>query len=60
MDIYEFRIRGMGKARVFGVIDDYSRWVPALRIYKRKTAANAIDALSFALSTGRSPEALIC
>lgn len=58
MDIYEFRIRGVGKVRVFGIIDDHSRWAPALRIYKRKTAANAIDTLSHALATGRKPVAL--
>lgn len=58
MDIYEFRIRGVGKVRVFGVIDDHSRWVPALRIYKRKTAANAVDALSHALAIDRKPNAL--
>jgi transposase InsO family protein len=58
MDIYEFRIRGIGKVRVFGIIDDHSRWVSVLRIYKRKTAANAIDSLSFALATGRKPKAL--
>jgi len=58
MDIYEFRIHGVGKVRVFGIINDHPRFVPALRICKRMTAANAIDALSFALSTGRKPEAL--
>jgi len=58
MDIYEFRIRGVGKVRVFGIIDDHSRFVPALRIYKRKTAANAIDTLAHALKTGRKPRAI--
>jgi len=58
MDIYEFRIRGTGKVRVFGIIDDHSRFVPALRIYKRKTAANAIDTLAHGLKTGRKPGAL--
>jgi transposase len=58
MDIYEFRIRGVGKVRVFGIIDDHSRFVPALRIYKRKTAANAVDTLAHALATGRKPKAL--
>ncbi|GBE17448.1 integrase core domain protein [archaeon BMS3Abin16] len=58
MDIYEFRIRGVGKVRVFGMIDDHSRFVPALRIYKRKTAANAIETLANALGTGRKPRAI--
>jgi len=58
MDIHEFRIRGVGRVKIFGIIDDHSRWVPAVRIYKRKTAANAVDTLKSALINGRKPEQL--
>lgn len=55
MDIYEFRIAEIGKVRLFNIEDDHSRYVCASTIFRRKTAANAVQTLKNALSNGRTP-----
>lgn len=55
MDIYEFRIAKIGRVKVFNIEDDHSRYVCASNIFRRKTAANAVQTLRIALSNGRVP-----
>ncbi|MDI6916780.1 MAG: DDE-type integrase/transposase/recombinase [Thermoplasmatales archaeon] len=56
MDIYEFRIKDVGKVRIFNIEDDHSRYVCASKVFKRKTALNAVKTLETALSKyGRKP-----
>jgi transposase InsO family protein len=55
MDIYEFRVAGVGKCYIFSIVDDHSRYVCCLRIFARKTLANAIRSLNGALAGGRLP-----
>jgi len=55
MDIYEFRIKGVGKVRIFNIEDDHSRYVCASKVFKRKTAQNAVKTLEAALSNDRKP-----
>jgi transposase InsO family protein len=58
MDIYEFRIAGIGKCYIFSIVDDHSRYICCLRIFAKKTLANAIRALNSALAKGRIPDSV--
>jgi len=58
MDIYEFRIAGIGKCYIFSIVDDHSRFICCLRIFPKKTQANAIRSLNMALAKGRIPASI--
>ena len=52
---FQFRIRGVGKVYVTGFIDDCSRYRVNSKVYLRKDAASAVNALRWALRAGRIP-----
>ena len=58
MDVYEFRIAGVGKVYVVTILDDRSRYLVMARAYRRKRAAEAVNALWWALRNGRRPKAV--
>lgn len=58
MDIYEFRIAEVGKCYIFSIVDDHSRFICCLRIFPKKTQANAIRSLNAALAKGRTPASI--
>jgi transposase InsO family protein len=54
-DTFQFRIRGVGKVYVTGFTDDCSRYRVRGKVYLRKDAASAVNALQWALRNGRIP-----
>ena len=54
-DTFQFRIRGVGKVYVTGFTDDCSRYRVKSKVYLHKDAVSAINALRWALRTGRIP-----
>ena len=58
MDVYEFRIAGVGRVYVVTILDDRSRFLVIARAYTRKRAAEAVNALWWALRNGRKPVAV--
>jgi putative transposase len=59
MDTYSFRIAGVvGKVYVVTILDDRSRYLVMARAYRRERAREAINALWWALKSGRKPKAV--
>jgi putative transposase len=58
MDVYEFRIKGVGKVFVHTILDDCSRFLVMARVYRRERAREAINNLWWALKSGRKPKAI--
>jgi putative transposase len=54
-DTFQFRIRGVGKIYVTGFTDDCSRYRIKSKVYLHKDAVSAINALHWALRSGRFP-----
>ena len=54
-DTFQFRIRGVGKVYVTGFTDDCSRYRVKSKVYLHKDAASAVNALRWALRSGRVP-----
>ena len=54
-DTFQFRIRGVGKVYVTGFTDDCSRYRVKSKVYLHKDAASSVNALRWALRTGRIP-----
>lgn len=57
-NVYEFRIAGVGKVYVVTILDDRSRYLVMARAYRRHRAAEALNALWWALRNGRHPRAV--
>ena len=58
MDVYEFRIAGVGKVFVHTILDDRSRFLVMARAYRRERAREAINNLWWAIKGGRKPKAV--
>ena len=58
MDVYEFRIAGVGKVYVVAILDDRSRYLVMARAYRRHRAREVVNALWWALRNGRWPRAV--
>lgn len=54
-DTFQFRIKDVGKVYVTGFTDDCSRYRVQSKVYLRKGAAEASNALAWALRKGRAP-----
>ena len=54
-DTFKFRIRGVGKVYVTSFTDDCSRYQVKSKVYLHKDAASAVNALRWALRSGRIP-----
>ena len=54
-DTFQFRIRGVGKVYVTGFTDDCARYRVRSKVYLHKDAASAVNALRWALRSGRVP-----
>jgi len=52
-------IRGYGKVYPIDIIDDHSRFIVAMRIYKRQTQENVLSVLGTALKRYGHPQAII-
>lgn len=55
-DTFQFRIRGTGRVYVTGFTDDCSRYRVRGKVYLRKGAAEAVNALRWALRNRRVPK----
>ena len=58
VDVYEFRIHGVGRVYVVTIEDDRSRYLVMAKAYVHKQAAEAVNALWWALRSGRRPRAV--
>ncbi len=58
VDVYEFRIHGVGKVYVVTIVDDRSRYLVMAKAYLGKGAREAVNALRWALRNGRRPRAV--
>jgi putative transposase len=59
MDTYSFRIAGVkGKVYVVTILDDRSRYLVMARAYQHERAREAVNALWWALKSGRKPNAV--
>lgn len=54
-DTFQFRIKGVGKVYLTGFTDDCSRFRVRSKAYLRKGKEEAVNALRWALKTGRKP-----
>ena len=57
-DTFQFRIKDEGKIQITGFTDDCSRERIISKVYKRKGAEEAINALRWALRKGRIPKSI--
>lgn len=57
-DTFQFRIKNEGKIQVTGFNDDCSRERIISKVYRRKGAVEAVNALRWALRKGRIPKAI--
>jgi putative transposase len=58
VDVYQFRIAGVGKVYVHTILDDRSRYLVMARGYRKERAREATNNLWWALKSGRKPKAL--
>jgi transposase InsO family protein len=58
MDVYAFRISGVGKVYVITILDDRSRYLVMARAYSRQRAKEAVNCLWWAMKAGRKPKAI--
>ena len=58
IDVYEFRIAGVGKVFVHTILDDCSRYLVMARAYLHERAREATNNLWWALKSGRTPRAV--
>ena len=59
MDVFYFRIRGVGKVYLFAIIDDHSRFCMACNLYRDKEAINSLVTLAKAIRKHGKPGQLL-
>jgi len=58
-DVFEFRIKGIGKVYLFAIIDDYSRYCVACELFRDKEAINSLLTIIKAVKRYGKPKQLL-
>lgn len=58
-DVFEFRIKGIGRVYLFAIIDDYSRYCVACKLFEDKEAINSLITLAGAIRLYGKPKQLL-
>lgn len=59
MDVFEFRIKGIGRVYIFAIIDDHSRFCVACKLFTDKEAFNSLVTLATAIGKYDKPKQLL-